>query len=98
MAELEVKNTDTGIIFFVKVVPGSSRTALAGLLNGKLKVKVAAAPERGKANECLLNFLCKKLGLKKANLKILTGQTQPVKQIQVEGLAENVLLTKIGLG
>ena len=39
-----------GCLIRLKVVPGSSRDAIAGILGGRLKVKVAAAPEDGKAN------------------------------------------------
>ena len=38
MSELEIEERDDGVVFAVKVVPGSSRTAVAGLLGAKLKV------------------------------------------------------------
>ncbi|MBC8378073.1 MAG: DUF167 domain-containing protein, partial [Planctomycetes bacterium] len=43
----------------VKVVPGSSRTEIAGTLDGMLKIRVAAPPEKGKANKALLAFIAK---------------------------------------
>ena len=49
--ELKIENNDRGIILSVKVVPASSRTCIAGLLGGMLKVKLAAPAEKGKANE-----------------------------------------------
>ncbi len=58
MANLTIQETDESVVFVVKVVPGSSGpTRICGLLDGMLKVKVSAAPEKGKANQCLLKFL-----------------------------------------
>ncbi|HEY5137880.1 MAG TPA: DUF167 domain-containing protein [Methylococcales bacterium] len=87
MAEFEVEEVGGGVKFTVKVVPGSSRTALCGLLDGMLKVKVAAAPEKGKANKCLTDFLAKQLGIKKNDVTVCSGQTSPIKQIQIHGVS-----------
>ena len=47
---MDIKCCDGGVVLSVKVVPGSSKTAVVGELNGMLKVKLSAPPERGKAN------------------------------------------------
>ncbi len=94
--DLKVEEKNGGVVFGVKVVPGSSRTALAGILGDLLKVKVAAPPERGKANKCLVEFLAKQLGVKKNQIAITSGQTNPVKTIQVAGISIEVLLEKLG--
>lgn len=70
----------------VKVVPGSSRTEIAGVYGEMLKVKVAAPPEKGKANKALLNFIAKQLGIKKNALQIESGQTSCVKQIRFDNV------------
>jgi uncharacterized protein len=67
------------------------------LLDGTLKVKIAAPPEKGKANQCLIEFLAKKLGTKKNAISIMMGQTNPIKQIQVIGMSGQTLLKKLGL-
>ena len=98
MAELTTQEIDGGIVFTAKIVPGSSgQTRIAGLLDGMLKVKVSAPPEKGKANKCLLQFLAKKLDVKKNSISIISGQTNPVKQIQVLGIASDILLKKLNL-
>jgi uncharacterized protein len=99
LAEFEVEEVGGGVIFTVKVVPGSSKTALCGVLDGMLKVKVAAAPEKGKANKCLSEFLASQLGIKKSDVVVRSGQTSPVKQIQVHGVSiadMHKLLTRNG--
>lgn len=92
MEQLRIQQTDNAVIFSVKVVPRSSKTALAGVLGGMLKVKLAAAPEKGKANQSLVEFLADTLGVKKSAVKITSGLTSPVKTIQITGIsAENLL-------
>lgn len=86
-----------GVVFTAKIVPGSSRTALAGVLDDMVKIRVAAPPEKGKANQCLVAFLAAQLGVKKNQIEILAGQTNPVKQIRVAGISAVMLLQKLGL-
>ncbi|MCX5634307.1 MAG: DUF167 domain-containing protein [Planctomycetota bacterium] len=86
-----------GVVFKVKAVPGSSSTAVGGLLGEMLKVKIAAPPEKGKANQCLIEFLAKKLEVKKKAVSIVMGQTNPIKQVQVMGMSGQTLLKKLGL-
>ena len=92
MAEFEVEEVEGGVKFAVKVVPGSSKTALCGVLDGMLKVKVAAAPEKGKANKCLVEFLAKQLDIKKNDVAVCSGQTSPVKQIQIRGVLKETIV------
>jgi uncharacterized protein (TIGR00251 family) len=95
MGELKIQQKDGAVIFSVKVVPRSSRTAIAGVLGGMLKVKLAAAPEKGKANQSLIEFLADTLGVKKNAVKITSGLTSPVKTIQITGVSEEILLDKL---
>jgi uncharacterized protein len=68
----------------VKVIPKSSRTELVGYLpDGTWKVKIAAVPEKGKANRELVEFLAEKLGVAKSRIRIVSGQTSPLKRIHV---------------
>ncbi|MCK4753155.1 MAG: YggU family protein [Planctomycetes bacterium] len=97
MADLKIDNIDNGVIFTAKIVPASSKTVIAGLLDGMLKVKISAPPEKGKANKNLVDFLAKKLGVKKNTVTIISGQTNPVKSIQVLGISDETLLKKLDL-
>lgn len=75
-----------GVSFHVKVVPGASRDRVAGVLGRALKVAVAAPPEGGKANRAVVKLLARALGVKAAQVTILSGQTQPLKRVQVQGV------------
>jgi hypothetical protein len=96
MADLKIQVNDDSVVFTAKVVPGSSgKTCISGLLGGMLKVRVAAPPEKGKANKCLLNFLAKQLAVKKNDVSIISGQTGPVKNIRISGISADILLKKL---
>ena len=70
--------------FDVTVRRGAAKTAAKDLLdNGVYKIDVAAVPEDGKANAELVRFLAKELGVPKANVEIVAGQTSPLKRIKV---------------
>ncbi len=97
MSDLTIQKIDGGVIFTAKIVPGSSRTIVCGLLNKMLKVRISAAPEMGKANKRLLEFLAEQLGVKKNAVSIISGKTRPIKQLQVLGISEYTLLKKLNL-
>jgi len=68
----------------VKVIPKASKTELAAVLpDGTWKVKVAAVPERGKANAELCSFLADHLGVSKSKARILSGETSHLKRIRI---------------
>ena len=69
----------------VKVTPKSSKTELTGYLpDGTWKVKVAAAPEKGKANRALCEFLAEHFGVAQSRVRILSGETSQLKRIRID--------------
>jgi uncharacterized protein (TIGR00251 family) len=97
MSKPHIQEDQHGLTFTAKIVPGSSRTALAGLLDDMIKIKVATAPQKGKANQSLVAFLAKRLGVKRSEVQIVAGQTSPVKQIRIAGLSAEAFLERMGL-
>jgi uncharacterized protein (TIGR00251 family) len=68
----------------LKVIPKSSRNEVVGLLaDGSLKVKIAAAPEKGKANAAICDFLADEFGVPKRNIQIVRGETSATKHIVI---------------
>jgi uncharacterized protein (TIGR00251 family) len=68
----------------IKVLPKSSRNELVGVLeDGTLKVKITAAPEKGKANAAVCDFLASFFGVPKRNVEIVRGETSHTKQVSV---------------
>lgn len=70
----------------VKVIPGAKRTRIVGWLGDALKVQVAAAPERGKANDELIDFLGRELSLPRGAATVISGHTSPRKVIELAGV------------
>ena len=73
----------------VKVVPGSSRTAIAGWLGDTLRVRVTAPPERGRANAAVESLLGEVLGLSGGGVRIVSGGSSPRKLVEITGLGES---------
>ncbi len=70
----------------VKVVPKSSRNEIVGpMADGTLKVKIAAVPEKGKANAELRAFLAKHYGVPKSAVTIVAGETSALKRVRIGG-------------
>jgi uncharacterized protein len=70
----------------VKVVPRSSKSEIAGqMADGTLKVKIAAPPEKGKANEALCAFLARHYGVPRAAVTIVSGHAVALKLVRVQG-------------
>ncbi len=68
----------------VKVIPKSSRNEVVGYLDdGTLKVKVAAAPEKGKANAELCSFLAKHFHVPARNVSVVSGEKSHRKLVRV---------------
>ena len=65
----------------IKAVPGASKTEFAGIKEGRLRIRLAAAPEDGKANAEMLNFLSRALGCPKRELQFLSGEKSRLKII-----------------
>jgi len=74
---------DGEIIVEVKAVPGSSRTEIKGFLDQALKIKIVAAPEKGKANEEIIQVLAQTFHVKPASIQLLQGQTSPRKKFRI---------------
>ena len=87
MEQLRLQKAGNAVVFSVKVVPRSSRTAVAGVLGGMLKVKLAAPPEKGRANEALVEFLADTLGVRNNAVNITSGHTSAVKSVAVGGVS-----------
>ena len=72
----------------IKVVPGSSRTCIAGWLGDALRVRVTAPPEHGKANAAVEALLREALALPAGHVKVAAGHSSARKVVEIVGLAE----------
>jgi len=64
---------------------------------GALKVAVTQAPERGKANEAILDVLCDALQLRGREVQLIQGETSPQKKFLIRGLSLQELTDRIAI-
>jgi uncharacterized protein (TIGR00251 family) len=70
----------------VKVIPRASRSEVTGTMaDGSLKVKIAAVPEKGKANEELCALLARHFGVAQREIEVISGATSTRKRIRIHG-------------
>lgn len=76
-----------GVMLRLHVQPGAKNTEVAGLYGEALKIRLAAPPVDGKANACLVAFLADRLGVAKAAISLISGDTSRAKKVRVAGVA-----------
>jgi uncharacterized protein (TIGR00251 family) len=84
---VQISEHEDGVELTVKVVPASSRNRIMGVWNKALRVAVAAPPEGGKANQKVVRLLAEAFDIKRGQVAITHGQTQPLKRVRVTGLS-----------
>lgn len=76
-----------GVELTLKIVPGASRSRVAGVLGDALKLQVAAPPEKGRANAAAVELLSRVLAVPGADIAIIRGLSQPRKTALIRGVA-----------
>jgi uncharacterized protein (TIGR00251 family) len=72
----------------LRVTPRAARPRIVGRHGAAWKVRVAQAPERGKANEAVLALLAETLQVPQASVELVGGESSQDKVVAVEGLSE----------
>jgi len=88
---LRLTRTADGVKVPVLVEPGASRDRLYGEHDGRLKLSVSAAPEKGKANKAVCRLLARELGVSKSRVRILSGHNSRVKEVLIERVSPDAL-------
>lgn len=87
MEELELTAQQDGVILTAWVQPRSSQDEVVGVQGGMLRVRIAAPPVGGTANDRLVRFLAHQLGVPRRDVEIITGHRSHRKRIKVHGLS-----------
>lgn len=85
------------VTFDVKVQPRASSTAIRGIEAGRLKIALTAPPVDGAANEALVAFLAKLLGVARRNVTIVRGETSRLKTVSVQGVSVERVREVLGI-
>ena len=91
------REDQAGVTFSVRVVPRASRSEVAGLHDGSLRIRVAAPPVEGAANRELVKLLAKKFKVGQAAITLVSGTSSKNKIIRIAnpGAATRAELEKL---
>jgi uncharacterized protein (TIGR00251 family) len=76
---------DSGVTLRLHIQPGAKKTEVVGLHGEALKIRLAAPPVDGKANACLIAFLADQLGVAKAAISLVSGDSSRAKRVRISG-------------
>ena len=77
---------DDAVVLSVHVQPGAGRSAVVGRHGTSLKVRVAAAPAQGRANQATAALLAETFGVKASDVELVGGETSRSKQFRIGAL------------
>lgn len=88
-----IEKNPQGVLLRVRLTPNSCCCKSCGVCEDAegrclLKVSVISVPEKGKANQELIGFISKKCKIAKSAIKIIAGEFDRYKKIQIDGDSE----------
>jgi uncharacterized protein len=83
------ERTRSPIRLRVRVVPGATTTQVVGRLGETWKLRVHAAPERGRANDEVVTLLAGTLGLSRTDVRVVAGHTARDKVVELAGISRD---------
>jgi uncharacterized protein (TIGR00251 family) len=91
-----IRNHPEGCTFEIRVIPRASQTKIVGVIEGALKVRIAAPPVEGAANDAVVAFFAKLFKTAKSNVSIVAGERSKKKRVAVRGLTEKDVRGSLG--
>jgi uncharacterized protein (TIGR00251 family) len=92
---IAVTDHPKGVVLPVRARPGAKRSEFLDEHDGALRLTVTAPPDKGRANEAIVELLARELNLPRSRFEILTGETARIKRILVTGIPADELLSRI---
>ena len=75
----------------IYVQPRASKTAVAGVHDGAVKIRLAAPPVEGAANAALVEFIAERLDIAKSRVRVVAGQSSRRKVLEIDGIDLDVI-------
>ncbi|MGH9139334.1 MAG: DUF167 domain-containing protein [Acidimicrobiales bacterium] len=94
-AGLFVADGDDAVVLSVHAQPGAGRTHVVGRHGDAVKIRVAAPPEHGRANDALVKVLAESFGVKEAFVELKSGASSREKRFRISGLKPDAFDTKL---
>jgi uncharacterized protein (TIGR00251 family) len=92
---IEVADHVEGSVLSVRAQPGARRNGIVGEVAGALKIAVTALPDKGKANQALIDVLQEALGVKSSQIELLSGFASRQKKFLIRGWSKRNLEDKL---
>jgi uncharacterized protein (TIGR00251 family) len=86
MTTLTIEERADGVRFRVRARPRASRSGIAGIHDGALRIRIAAPPVDDEANAELIRFLARALGIAKSAVRITAGRSSRSKTVEADGV------------
>jgi hypothetical protein len=83
------------LILPVRVIPRASKTAIAGWRGDAVLVRLAAPPVEGAANDALVAYLARALGVPRRQVSIVAGHKSRDKRVAIDGLTEGDVSARV---
>lgn len=90
-----VRDSEDGAMLTVHVQPNASKTECVGVHGDALKIRLAARPIDGAANDELIRFVAERCAVPRAKVRIHAGAESRRKRLRVEGISAQVLLARL---
>lgn len=87
---------DGSVALTLHIQPGARHTGFAGLHGEAMKIRLAAPPVDGKANAGLIAFLAERLGVAKAAVSLVSGDTSRAKRVRIDGVEPAIVRERLG--
>ena len=83
---IDLQDHAEGVVIPIRANAGAKRNEIGGEHDGLLRISVTQAPEKGKANQAIIELLSKRLNCSKSACELISGETSPRKRILVRGV------------
>ncbi len=88
---MTIQRVAGGVRFTVRVQPRASRSEVCGVHGDALKVRLAAPPVEGAANDALIALLADELDVSRRAVRIVSGATSRSKTVEVDGIESDLI-------
>lgn len=82
---LPIEQTTKGTLLRLRIVPRASRTEIVGIQGGLVRIRLAAVPVDGAANEALTRFLAERIAVPRSAVRVVSGHTSRTKVLEICG-------------
>ena len=92
-----VRESRGRVLLSVIVQPGARRDEVAGLHDGRLRLRVTAPPEGGKANDRVIELVARLLGLRRVDVALAAGGSSRRKELALSGISLEEARQRVGV-